>query len=456
MKVTSSSAGSSASFLLSGRDDSTRSELDRLRREVMEKKGQIDILEREASKVDEIRDFLIGLIEDFQKLGQYQFFDSNEDLQKLLKNPVNGITLLRNGINNLITKHQNLSSNFELQMKRNLFPLEQELDQAKKINEDQNKGFTSDLEERTHKQNIIKYIEGEKTIFHRTILMKTAAYDRHQENDKGTIILVQNQMQQVQNQLSDAKKELENKEAEYRSLTSRAQDRQSFEEKQRQDYQELLARVEKLRKDYQAESHSHNQCQADLDAAKNELQQLTLMVGSYRDNRKTQQLLGEEAENRRIHSNFAIEKVEADRKQQKEEKKTIELEKQVSVLQQNIANLNEQIVITEQKLQMQMIKIPDFAQLHQALDRSLAMSKKFRDQVMETKYMLDEIREKNRILEQMEIHDSKVRTAQLKIPLPIDVTQPKKSDDDIKKAQEMSPKELDESVKIILQNYDNL
>lgn len=456
MNKLSVSAGSSASYLLNTRDDSTRTELDRLRREVMEKKGQIDILEREASKVDEIRDFLTGLIEDFQKLGQYQFYDPNDDLQKLLKNPVNGITILRNGINSLISKHQNLSAKFEIEMRKNLFPLEQELDKAKKNNQEQNEGLTADLEEKTHKQNIIKFIEGEKTIFHRTILMRCASLDRHQEHDKSSILLVQNQYNQVQQQLFEAQQDLQTREEEFKSLTMREQDKQAYEESQRQDYQQLLEKVQKLRKEYQNESHRHNQCQAELDKAKTELQNLTLQVGSYRDNRKTQQILGEEAENRRIHSNFSIERVEAERKQQKEEKKTAELEKQVSVLQQNIANLNEQIVITEQKLQMQMIKIPDFAQLHQALDRSLAMSKKFRDQVMETKYMLDEIREKNRILEQMEIHDSKVRTAQLKVPLPIDVIQAKKSEEDNNPVREMTAKELDESVKNILANYDNI
>jgi hypothetical protein len=96
-----------------------------------------------------------------------------------------------------------------------------------------------------------------------------------------------------------------------------------------------------------------------------------------------------------------------------------EVEDAIAILSERIANLNQQIMQTEQKLQTQMMKIPDFAQLRQALDRSLAQSKKYREEILQRKYLLDEIREKNRILDQKEIQESKDRMVQLRTLMPM-------------------------------------
>ena len=121
---------------LSQSDFSSRAESDKLRRESMEKKAQIDLLEREASHVSEIKNFLMGIIEDFQATGKFQFYDvQNDSLEDLLKNPKNGIDILRKGINGLISKHQNLSSRFESEMNKNLIQLQSDLNEAKRANE---------------------------------------------------------------------------------------------------------------------------------------------------------------------------------------------------------------------------------------------------------------------------------------------------------------------------------
>ena len=440
-------------------EQNARAESDKLRREIMEKKAQIDLLEREASHVSEIKSFLIGIIEDFQATGKFHFYNpETEDLEDLLKNPKNGIDILRKGINGLIDKHQNLCRRFESQMQNNLATIQCDLNDAKRANAKEAELLELARQDQIHKQDIIKYLEGEKSVLQRTILMRTAALDRREVNGLASIQALSSQFEKTQQTLNETRNVLQEKRKVGEILTRKQQERLDTEEEQRQNHAILVQKVEKLRKEFKDEAFEHNKSQSNLDHAKAELEHLTAMVGSYRDNLKTQELLGEEAENRRQHSNFKIERAEAERKQKKEEKKTAELEKKVAVLASSIAKLNEQIAITEQKLQMQMIKIPDFQQLHQALDRSLAMSKKFRDQVMDTKYMLDEIREKNRALEQMEIHESKVRTAQYRVPLPPDVPHKKpenrSSSSMEKKEVERTPEELDMQVSEFLREYD--
>ena len=149
---------------------------------------------------------------------------------------------------------------------------------------------------------------------------------------------------------------------------------------------------------------------AELDNSKEELSNLARLVGSYRDNLRTQELLGEEIENRRQRSIFNIEREEAQKKQVNEEKKTKDLELKLRSLTTRVNELNFQISQTEQKLQSQMMRIPDFSQLHQILDISMKNSQKFKDMVNQRKYLLDEIREKNRMIEQMEFQESKTRT----------------------------------------------
>jgi hypothetical protein len=67
------------------------------------------------------------------------------------------------------------------------------------------------------------------------------------------------------------------------------------------------------------------------------------------------------------------------------------------------------------------MKIPDFAQLRQALDRLLAQSRKHRDEAMQRIYQLDEIRDRNRIPDMMEIQESLNRQGQLKMLMPLEV-----------------------------------
>jgi hypothetical protein len=47
-------------------------------------------------------------------------------------------------------------------------------------------------------------------------------------------------------------------------------------------------------------------------------------------------------------------------------------------------------------------------------------NKKYQEAVLQTKYLLDEIRDRNRILDQIEIQESKDRMAQLKVVMPLE------------------------------------
>ena len=107
-----------------------------------------------------------------------------------------------------------------------------------------------------------------------------------------------------------------------------------------------------------------------------------------------------------------------------------DIQNTISQYIEKISNLNDQISQTDQKLQDQMMRIPDFPQLHQALDRTLAQTKKYQEELMQKKYLLDEIGDRNRLLDQMEIQESKNRMSQLKILMPF---RDQENNDDIMK-----------------------
>jgi hypothetical protein len=66
------------------------------------------------------------------------------------------------------------------------------------------------------------------------------------------------------------------------------------------------------------------------------------------------------------------------------------------------------------------MRIPDFNQLRQALERVSVQNRRYQEGVLQTRYLLDEIRDRNRMLDQIEIEESKKRMAQLKVVMPLE------------------------------------
>jgi hypothetical protein len=98
----------------------------------------------------------------------------------------------------------------------------------------------------------------------------------------------------------------------------------------------------------------------------------------------------------------------------------MQTEQAIAVLNEKIATLNHQISQTEQKLQTQTMRVPDFNQLRQALERVSVQNRRYQEGVLQTRYLLDEIRDRNRMLDQIEIEESKKRMAQLKAVMPLE------------------------------------
>ncbi|OHT11276.1 hypothetical protein TRFO_19378 [Tritrichomonas foetus] len=404
--------------------DAAKAENDYYRRQLMDKKAQITALEKKAPKLEEFRKLFIHLVQDFQQTGQITFFDNPEKLENPFDSTHEGIKVVRSGINQFISYHERLAARFELELSRNLFSLNQKLEEKKKILEQEEELLATANFETEHNENVIDLIVNEKDVLKKTIIMLRETLERHINSDTNQIGMINSKYQKVQNELTRIQNQVKAEDDAANDIANRQNERKSAEARQAATHQEILSTVEQLRADYKNESHSHNLTRAALDKAKEELTQLTRAVESYHDNLKTQELLGAEIENKRLRAVINIERIEFDEKLAKHTAKTNELSEIVDQLSNRIDQLNSQISATEQKLQTQMMRIPDFDQLSQVLDRSLAQSRKHKEFILKRKYLLDEIRDKNRLLEQMEIQESKNRMAQLKILMPLSNQQP--------------------------------
>ncbi|KAK8876285.1 hypothetical protein M9Y10_006480 [Tritrichomonas musculus] len=403
--------------------NSSKGDYDYYRRQLMEKKTQVTALEKRLPKLDEFKSRLTQLIQDFQQAGQINFIEDDTESHEKLSHPFDttqeGVQIIRNGIMQLISYHERLAARFEIELSKNLFTFQQTLDEKKKMLAKEEELLEIAQNEASHNKNIIQMAINEKDVLKQTILMLRSTLERHMNSDSAQRGMVHSRYERVQMELNKVQKLVQDEEEMSSELQSRKKERLTTEEKHAIMHQEILLTVEKLRADYKKESYANNLTRAALDRAKDELLQLSRAVESYHDNLKTQELLDAEVENRRLRAVLNNEKIEHEEKLARHTSKTKELSDVVESLTKRIDQLNIQISSTEQRLQTQMMRIPDFKQLGQVLDRSIEQSRKYKEFVMKRKYLLDEIRDKNRLLEQQEIQESKNRMAQLKIQMPL-------------------------------------
>ena len=154
-----------------------------LKKLLMDKKQEIGMLEGQAAKVHEIRILLRRLIEDFQDNRHFTFVsnlnelvnDDKIDIQELVE-------IVRSGINKLIDYHEKLAARYELELSKNLFMLNQQVQQKNEELEKERELLRDEEAKSCHKKGIIKTISYDKLALQKTIRMKRAALARHLES----------------------------------------------------------------------------------------------------------------------------------------------------------------------------------------------------------------------------------------------------------------------------------
>lgn len=404
--------------LVSKSEQAAKIESDSLRRKLMEKKNQIAALEQQTNRFEEVKILIARLIQDFQESGDIQFVEP-ENLSNPLANTEDKIQVLRNGINNLIKKHEKLASRFELEFSRNIFQLQQQLREKDLELNDAKSNLEAARAYIMHQERVVTLLRNKKQALCKTVLMRRSALSRSQSKSEKESADNQMKLERYSRNLDDAKENVKEKDRIAEEMAVHVAEKKRNEELQLKSHDDLLKTVENLRKTFKKEAFSHSQDLSALDVAKSELKALQLTIDSYFDNLKTRELLDAEIENRKLQTVIKNEFESLSLQKYVVDSKGNDIQNTIAEYTSKITTLNELINQTEQKLQTQMMRIPDFPQLHQALDRAIAQSKKYQEEVQQRKYLLDEIGDRNRLLDQMEIQASKDRMAQLKILMPL-------------------------------------
>jgi chromosome segregation ATPase len=271
-----------------------------------------------------------------------------------------------------------------------------------------------------HAEHSAKYLAREKRVLMQTLLTRRTQLAHHIEMDQAATVQARQSLENTNEELVNFTQLTQDLESQAEAFTAAALARKAQEKVYLEQHAGRLRTLEDLDREYKREAHAHNCSLSALDQAKLELVRLMRTIDSYHDNLKTQELLDAEHENRKLHAVIHNEKESLSKAKAKVANKGKESEAQIAVLAEKVATLNQQIMHTEQKLQTQMMRIPDFAQLRQALDRLLAQSRKQRDEVLQRMYLLEEIRDKNRVIDMVEIQESHDRQAQLKGIMPLE------------------------------------
>jgi hypothetical protein len=396
-----------------------KAESDLLRRQLMDKKAQIQILEQQSNCYDEVRSSLFRLIQDFQS-GTPMTFVNPEQLECPFHELVSAIPLLRSGIERFISRHQCLATRFELEFRRNLIHMEAALkDSECQLVRERSLLKHTRYDKECAKQTV-HFLSQAKAALMRTVLMRAAHRERCLQRNRELISESDETLRSAVQKLEECQTVSEALDGNLSAMNAEIQTQRVQSERQGQQHAELVGIAEELWRTLRRESHSHNCSLSALDDARQRLKQLMRMIESYRDNLKTQELLDAEHENRKLHAVINNEKDSLSRAKEAVVNKGKECEEQIGQLSERLEGLRMEIMKAEQKLQTQMVRIPDFAQLRQTLDRLLAKSRKHRDEILQRMYLLEEIRDRNHIADMLEIQESLDRQAQLKALMPLD------------------------------------
>ena len=402
--------------------DTAESEAEKasLKKLLLDKKQELSYLEAQASKVNEVRILLQHLMQDFQETRQLTFVQNVNELENPKVDIQDCVALVRGGIDNLINYHEKLAARYELELSKNMFELGQQLER-KQEELAKERELLRDEERRTvHKRNLIKAVDSDKFAIIKTIRMRRAALERHMEASAARQSKFEHSIAEAEDEYRNAVHTMELADNDEKLTIRKQDDRNTKEQTQMRTHNEIVDTVTRLRKDLNREAYLHNETAAALDRAKRELTQLCRVIDSYHDNLKSQILLDAEEENRRLRAVLSIENHDFNERLEKHRKTGSDLFQDIKGIKARIDRINQDIASTEQKIQAQMMRIPDFPQLHAALDRVMEQSRKYKEFVAKRKYLLDEVRERNRLLDEAEIQDSKDRMRQLSIVMPLE------------------------------------
>jgi len=397
-----------------------RREADQLRKELLEKKRIIESIEKEASQLDDLQICLSGLIRSFQEnknIGTFRDIDPSLLAHKSCNELIN---LIRNATEELASLHQNLENRFEIEFNRNVFIGNNKVAKAKVALQSEVEIIGLLILERTQKSQLLSMVMREKNVLQKTIQMRTQTLKGNQEFAEKYKNSLTEYLLKAEHTFENAKKSLQNVESEQRVIKENIDAIKEIKNREKMHLNELSEELLELQSSIKKESYYHSCLQSDLDKAKEELDMVVSTNNSFSNNVRSHDLMDAEQENRRLHKVLINERKSLERKLNVHKKKTAELEKVCAQLSQTVSELNNQVSFNEQKMQTMTLRIPDFGQLHQALEKIQLQARKNKEDTLNTQYMLDDIREKNRMMEQMEYNESKIRTAQLlsSIPLP--------------------------------------
>lgn len=399
--------------------EAEKAELARLRKELMDKKTQITLLEQRASKYDDVGRLLTHVVQDFQKTGKI-FFVETAKIGRPFSKPEDGVEIVRAGINTLIAKHERLASRFELEFSRSIFQLRQKLDTADEQLETESRATAEAEAKAHHADRLVRMLDYEKRTLLNTLRMRRAALARHEDAREAAQAKAERQLELAANEHREMQELEQIHDAHTQQVTQRQTARLSQEAHIKAEREWLQSEITRLKEQLNHESFRHNCALAERDRAKSELVAVMRTIDSYHGNLKAQELLEAEAENQKLHAVKNNDYEMFRRKLDIAEKKGREMEAEIRDAMKRIEGLNHQVAQTEQKIQTQMTRIPDFPQLREILKRTMERCNAYRQEVTERRYLLDAVRASNVEIDALYMQDSKNRMEELRRLMPLE------------------------------------
>jgi chromosome segregation ATPase len=378
----------------------------------MEKTNLINSLETHVSALDDFKFQLLRLLRHLQETRQFTIAENDSAWDSLFQTPKEALSIIRKAVEDFVSHHEKLANRYELEFSRNVFSLDQQLTSKREQVRREDK-LLMEAQKRAHGyEQMVAMLFVEKDTLMHTILMHRARLAMHLESGEkqraaihqrlsGTMETYQATVHQNR-QLHDERDE----------LVRRRDTRTQFEAGRMLSHDELLRNVAEMKAKIARESNELNTAAAELEQSRQELTSLSRTLDSYRDNLKTRELRDSEIENERLRSVMSIEKADFDEKLAREVERGRDLAATLMTLSREIDHLNQQISLTERKLHTQMMRIPDFAQIHQALDREKAQGQRYKDFVRKRQEVLDQFHTNTKRQDERNEEDSQTRMRQ--------------------------------------------
>lgn len=338
------------------------SNIDFMRRDVLEKDQQIAQLQSQVSQIDTTYEIVHKLIKDLEVCSSTQLLSPVQDVKFNTLTPTEAVNFIRNGIRTLVKIHVELPQRFEQ-------------DFADKLNE-----FTNEIDETEKKILEIRQkrelIEEKNKLFQRVYQIE--------DSEKNSLVAIANNLR-AQIQSNDSQRHLETlaaneemnkikkqikicraeqhqkskKNIEQRSIATAPYSKR-MRDTIKEDF-ELQNEISKLQQLLEHEYASHCAAEEELVHTRNEIERAKQVMLKYKLSHRKEE---------KIHSTYVNRELRLYIEQQREDsrwaiknqmKKNKELEKQRVDLVEEEAMLSTYLQHVEKKLAAQMLKLPDLA-----------------------------------------------------------------------------------------------